>query len=143
MAGRTKTFDADLELKDAGLVASSAAAQVDSAAQVVDLGAGLVEGDIVIDITACEVASGNEVYNIGAQISSSSSFASDIYEVATLIVGDAAAIPGDVDMVEGRYFLGFKNMIADGTVKRYLRLYTTVAGTVATCINYTAYLAKK
>ena len=76
MAGRTKTFDADLELKDAGLVASSAAAQVDSAAQVVDLGAGLVEGDIVIDITACEVASGNEVYNIGAQISSSSSFAS-------------------------------------------------------------------
>jgi len=138
-----KTFDANLEMKDAGLVASSAAATVDSAARILDLGLGLVEGDVIIDVSACEVASGDEVYNIGFQVSSSASFASDIYEVATLILGDAAAIPGDVDMVEGRYVLPVKNIIFNGTEKRYARLYTTIAGTIATGINYSAYLAKK
>lgn len=138
----TKTFDASLELKDAGLVASSAAAEVDSTAKIVDLGAGTVVGDIVIDVTACEVATGDEIYTIGAQISSSATFASDIYEVTSVKLGDATQIPGDVDMVEGRYILPFRNEIFNGTQKRYLRLYTTIAGTIATGINYTAYLAK-
>ena len=138
----TKTFDAALELKDAGLVASSAAATVDSSAKIVDLGAGDCEGVIVIDVSACEVASGDEKYIIGAQISSTSDFSSDYYEISSLILGDATQIPGDVDMVEGRYLLPFQNRIADGTAKRYLRIYTTISGTIATGINYTAYLSR-
>lgn len=143
-----RTFDADLELKDAGLIAASAACQVDSAAQILDLGTGLVEGDIVIDVSACEVASDDEKYIIGAQISSESDFASDIYEVTSIQLGSAGTaagdtIPGDTDMATGRYILPFNNMIANGTTKRYLRLYVTVSGTVATGINFTAYLAKK
>lgn len=143
MAGVTKTYDDLLELKDAGLVAASAAATVGGSAQILDLGAGDLEGDIIIDVSACEVDSGNEIYTIGAQISNSATFASGIYEVASLSLGDASPLRGDTDMTTGRYILAFQNRIADGTAKRYLRLYTTIAGTIATGINYTAYLAKR
>jgi hypothetical protein len=144
----SKTFDANLELKDAGLVASSAAATVDSAAKILDLGTGLFEGDIIIDVSACEVASDDEKYVIGAQISSSASFASDVYEVASLQLGASGTaagdvIPGDTDMTTGRYVLRFRNQIANGTTKRYMRIYTTISGSIATGINYTAYLSKK
>ena len=139
----TKTYDDLLELKDAGLVAASAAATVSSSAKIIDLGAGDYEGDIVIDVSACEVASGNELYIVGAQVSSSATFASDIYEVTSIKLGDAAVLPGDVDMGVGRYILPFQNRIANGVAKRYMRIYTTVSGTIATGINYTAYMAKK
>ena len=139
----TKTYDDLLELKDAGLVAASAAATVSSSAKIIDLGAGDYEGEIVIDVSACEVASGNELYIVGAQVSSSATFASDIYEVTSIKLGDAAVLPGDVDMGVGRYILPFQNRIADGVAKRYMRIYTTVSGTIATGINYTAYMAKK
>jgi hypothetical protein len=137
------TFDINLLLKDAGLVAASAAAQVSAANKIIDLGLGDVEGNIIIDVSACEVDTGDEIYTIGVEISSSSSFASDIYRVAALPLGDAVPLAGDVDMAAGRYILPFTNRIADGVNKRYLRLYTTIAGTIATGINYTAYIAKK
>ena len=140
MARVSKTMDSNLELKDAGLVASSAAAQVDGANQILDIGTGNFEGDIIIDVTACEVDSGNEYYRIGAQISSSATFASDIYEVCSLMLGDSSVIGGDTDMTTGRYILKFQNRIADGVNKGYLRLYTTVGGTVGTGINYSAFI---
>lgn len=136
----SKTYDALLEAKDAGLVAASAAAQVDSAAKILDLGTGVVKGDLIIDATAVEVDSGNEAYRIGIQVSSSATFASDIYEVGSIELGDSAAIHGDTDMGIGRYRVPFTNEIADGVTKRYVRVYTTVAGTIATGINYTAYI---
>lgn len=145
---RRKTFDADLELKDAGLVAASAAAQVESVNKILDLGTGTVEGDIIIDVSAMEVLSDDEKYIIHAEVSSSSTFASDIYAVVSLILGSAGTaewdnIPGDEDMYIGRYTLPFINEIVNGTPKRYLRLYTEVSGTIETGINYTAYLSKR
>jgi hypothetical protein len=149
MSGRqAKTYDVDLELKDAGLVAASAAAQVDSVDQILNLGTGTVLGDIIIDVSAMEVASDDEKYIIHAEVSSESDFASDIYAVCSLILGSAGTaewdnIPGDTDMYIGRYVLPFRNEIRNGTPKQYMRLYTEVSGTVATGINYTAYLSKR
>lgn len=139
----TKIFDTLLELKDAGLVASSAAAQVGGSNKIIDLGLGRVNGEIVIDATAVEVASGDELYTIIAEFSNSSSFASGIVPGAMEYLGDAAAIPGggDTDKGVGRYTLGFTNVIAD-THYRYMRLYTVVAGTIATGVNYSAFIAK-
>lgn len=142
MSRKTGIFDALLEFKDAGLVASSAAAQVDSSNKIVTLGDGFFRGDMIIDVTACEVDSGNEIYTIGIQVSDSATFASTYYEVASLKLGDAAAIPGDVDMVEGRYILPFTNTIVDSEPLKYARIYTTVAGTVGTGINFTAWAYK-
>lgn len=136
-------FDTLLELKDAGLVASSAAAEVDSSAKIIDLGLGKYRGDVIIDATAVEVASGDELFTIICEFSNSATFASGIVPGAMQYLGDAAAIPGggDTDLVEGRYTLPFTNVL-DDTHYQYMRLYTVVAGTIATGVNYSAFIAK-
>jgi hypothetical protein len=136
------------ELKDAGLVAASAAAQVGGVNKIIDLGTGIFKGELIVDVSACEVASDDERYCIGLQISDSATFASDTYEVASLILGASGTaagdvISGDTDMTTGRWVVPFHNMIADGATKRYARLYTTVSGTIATGINYKAYVGVK
>lgn len=135
------TFDSDLEFKDAGLVAASAAAQVDSAAKIVDLGTGLFRADMVIDVSAIEIASNDELYTISFQVSSSATFASAIAEICTLNLGANEVLTGDIDSTATRYVLPVHNEYL-GTVYRYARLYTTVAGTIATGINYIAFAAK-
>lgn len=156
LRGNHRTFDAELELKDAGLVASSAAATVDSAAKIVDLQDGAsagfkfsstneeaaeVWGDLVIDASAVEVASGDEVYTIILEGSNSATFASGIVPLAMTQLGDQAALLGaaDTDSDAGRYIVPFTN-VRDGVAYRYVRLYTVVAGTIATGINYSAYI---
>jgi hypothetical protein len=138
------TFDTLLQLKDAGLVAASAAAQVSSADKIVDLGLGRVEADVIIDATAVEVATGDELYTVIAEFSNSASFASGIVPGAMQYLGDAAAIPGggDTDNGVGRYKLPFTNVIND-VHYRYMRLYTVVAGTIATGVNYKAFIAMR
>lgn len=84
---RTVSYDADLVLKDTGLVAASAAATVSSAAKIIDLGEGGVECDVVIDVSACEVASEDEGYRIAVQVSSDALFADDTYEIASVQLG--------------------------------------------------------
>lgn len=134
-------FDANLELKDAGLVETSAAATVDSSAKILNLGDAYVEGAVVIDISAIEVASGNELYQIGWQLSDSATFSSGIYEAATLCVGDSSVIGGDADTAVGRYVLRVSNEHG-GAIYTYARLYTTISGSIAGGggINFSAYL---
>lgn len=267
---KTTSFDSTLVLKDAGLVAASAAATVDDVAKVIDLGQGNVDADVIIDVSACEVASRDESYRIGIQLSSNEDFSDNVYEVESLQLGAVdydfvthvnrltgyklvyddpvagtavpaagyatisnsiaalvgATVPalpsatykvdiaidgtnralsvallvtddwtgiaakiqialraatsstetvaiadgkikvtsattgtsstvliakgtrgstvlfGTHDMTTGRYVLNFRNNIANMVTKRYMRLYTTVAGTIATGINYKAYLSR-
>lgn len=137
------TFDASLQLKDAYLVASSAAAQVASANKIVDVGEGTVDGRVVIDVTAIEIASNDERYDIILQGSTSSTFASVFVDLATLPLGALEVIPGDQDSAIGRYILPFTNEY-NNTRYRYLRIYVVVAGSIAGGggINFTAYIAK-
>jgi hypothetical protein len=136
------TFDADLQFKDAGLVASSAAAQVDSSNKIVDLGTGLFRGKMIIDVSALEIASNDELYDIVVQLSSDSDFGTDtnIRDAATLNLSAAEVKRTDcnADDSTGRYKLYFDNEY-DGTFYRYARVYTYVSGTVASGINYSAY----
>ena len=134
------TFDANLEFKDAGLVAASAAAMTDSAARVVDVGTGFFSADMVIDVSAIEVDTGNESYKITVEGSDASGFSSGTeVELQSLLIGDSSLTGGDVDDVVGRYVLPFTNRQVNGTTYRYLRLYTTVVGTIGSGINYTAF----
>lgn len=134
-------FDSDLELKDAGLVAASAAATVDSAAAIRDLGTGVCMGVVNVDVSAIEIASNDEIYTICVQLSSSSTFASTYVTAAKLELGANEVLQGDQDSTTGRYKIYFDNEY-DGTYYRYCRIYTVVAGTVATGINYTAFMSK-
>lgn len=140
MARNSKDFmyDNALLMKDAGLVASSAAAQVSSADKVLDLGAARVDGRVIVDSTAIEVDSSNEKYDIELQVSNSSSFASGIFIAGKITLGHSSTTNESASSATGRRELAFTNEI-NGTVYRYARLYTRIAGTIVTGINYKAF----
>lgn len=130
------TYDDALELKAAGLVAASADGSI------VDLGEGLVDGFIVIDVTAVEVASGNEIYTISLEGSNVAAMSSGSVCLAKKVFGNLV-VPMDAALsASGRYVIPFRNE-EGGTTFRYVRLSTLVAGTIATGINFAAFLAKR
>lgn len=133
------TFDKNLLFKDAGVIAASAAAQVAAVDKIIDTGGGpsLWEAEMVVDVSAIEVAT-DEHYEIEFQVSNSATFASVYHAQVTLNLGHASVIGGDTDTPAGRYVFGVSNYFG-GTVYRYVRLFTRIAGTIATGINYTAY----
>jgi len=133
-------IDGELQLKDAGLIAASAAAEVSSVAQILDMGLAFYQGAVILDISAIEFDTANEVYGIFIQGSNSATFASGVVNLGGINLGDAANGAND-DTATGRRVLLFNNEI-NGTLYRYLRLYTVVGGTIVTGINYTAWLSK-
>jgi hypothetical protein len=128
-------------MKDAGLVAADAAAQVDGADKIVDLGNGLVEGKLIVDVTAIEIADGDEAYRIAIQGSANADFSSTIEELASVELGAAAVLGGDQDSTTGRFQVPFRTE-KNGTIYPYVRVYCEVAGTVATGIDFSAYLSR-
>jgi len=148
MAETQYTLDSTLQLKDAGAIKVSAAAQVGGSDQIIDLGAAAkVKGEVVIDATAIEIASNDEHYQIVLEGSSASDFSATLEPLAQVSVGAKEVIPPgstayDTDSTAGRYIMPFTNE-RNGTVYRYLRLYTVCTGTMATGINYTAWIAKR
>lgn len=140
---RSYTFDALQEMKDAGLIAASAAAQVDGAAKILNVGDAVYEGTLVVDVSAIEIASNDEHYRILVQGSTSATFASVIETLGAIDLGATEVRDGGAqDSVVGRYEVAFVNVQADVTYP-YLRVYTFVSGTIATGINYTAWISKK
>jgi hypothetical protein len=137
------TPDINGQLKDAGLIAASAAAEVGGSAKILDLGAGVAWTPFVVSlkVTALEIASNDELYTVKIEGSTSSTFASTIETLAETSFGANEAITGgtDVDTTTGEFLL-YGHNDRDGTVYRYLRAYTVVAGTIATGINYQAWL---
>lgn len=139
------SFDYAHILKDAGLVAADAAATVGGSAKIVDLGAGRVDGRVIVDFTAIEVDSDNERYLIKTQFSDVSDFdtGSEVIKGGpALDVGALEVTKDTADTPVGRYELPFTNEI-NGTVYRYMRLWTEVQGTIATGVNYSAVIALK
>lgn len=129
-------YDDALSLKDAGAVATTT-----TETTILDLGAGIVDGFLVLDVSAVEVADGNEIYLICLEGSNVAAMTSGSVCLAQIEMGNATA-PADADTTTGRYVVPFRNE-QNGTVYRYVRLYTEVAGTVATGINYLAFIAKR
>ena len=130
------TYDNDLLLKAAGLVAASA----DST--IIDLGEGLVDGFVVIDVSAVEVASGNEIYTVSLEGSNVAAMDSGSVCLAKKVFGNLV-VPMDAALsAAGRYVIPFRNE-EGGTIYRYVRLSTLVAGTIATGINFLGFIAKR
>lgn len=136
-------FDAEFETKDGGLIASDAATQVGGSDQILDLGDGQYHGVVLINVTAIEIASDDELYEIYAQGSTESDFADTIVNLAMLPLGakEVMAANGDQDSAVGDYRLLFSN-VWNNTVYQYFRLYVDVSGTIATGINFTAFVGR-
>ena len=132
-------FDTRHYLKDAGLVAADAAGQVDGSDKVVTLGDGLVEGFMIVDVSAIEIASNDELYKSKLQGSSRQDFAHNIEDLAILELGAKEVLGGDQDSAIGRYVVPFLN-VKGSFVWPYVRVYTDVNGAIATGINFKAWL---
>jgi hypothetical protein len=130
------TYDNSLLAKAAGLVAASADGDI------LDLGPGLFDGFLVIDMTACEIATGDERYTVSVEGSTVAAMTSTSVCLAKKVFGNLV-VPMDAALSEaGRYVIPFRNEDG-GTLHRYVRLSTLVAGTIATGINFLAFLAKR
>jgi hypothetical protein len=131
-----KTFDAATVLKAAGLVAASTTHSL-----ILDLGDGFMDADLVLDVTALEVAGGDEIYTISLEGSNVAGMASGSVILAQTVMGNNPA-PADADSGLGRHVVPFRNEF-EGVNYRYVRLQTTIAGAIATGINFSAFLAKR
>lgn len=130
------TYDDALSLKDAGLLAASA----DGA--ILDLGPGLVDGFLVIDASAIEIDSGDEIYTISLEGSTVAAMTSTSVCLAKKVFGNLV-VPMDAALsAAGRYVIPFRNE-EGGSLFRYVRLSTLIAGTIATGINFSAFIAKR
>jgi hypothetical protein len=138
------TFDYALRLKDAGLVAASAAAQVGGADKIIDMGDGRFDGRVILDFSAIEAASNDEFYLCNVQGSDSATFGGTTHvNLGACVVGDPTKTGEGVDSAAAqRRELAFTNEV-NGHVYRYIRMYTFVGGTIATGVNYTANLVPK
>ena len=130
-----RTYDHSMLLKAAGLVATTT-----TESTILDLGAGLFEGDLVLDVTAVEVDNGDEKYTVHLEGSNAAAMGSGSVTLCNIQLGNNTA-PADQDIVAGRFIVPFRNE-QNGTTYRYVRLYTVIAGTIATGVNYTAFIAK-
>jgi hypothetical protein len=144
-------LDSATQLKQAGAVTADGAGQVGGSDAVADLGGGYAEFDVVIDWTACEVASGDEKYDIRIEGCAASTFASGVYVLSRIILGDSSVTNNATDTPpSGRMVIHANNAAitsaTDGnsmSALRYVRVYHDVAGAIATGLNYTAFLTAR
>lgn len=127
------TYDGDLELKAAGALTTS------TDGDILDLGSGLVDGYLVLDVTAVEIGSGNEIFTISLEGSNVAAMSSGSVCLAKKVFGNLV-VPMDAALsAAGRYVVPFRNEEA-GTTYRYVRLSTLIAGTISTGISFSAFI---
>jgi hypothetical protein len=123
-------------------VATDQAGTMDGQAKVVNLGAAPVEGNLVVDVSALEIASNDELYKIKLQGSSRADFAHNIEDLAVLELGAKEVLGGDQDSQVGRYGVPFTN-VKGLYLWPYVRLYTDVSGSIASGISFSAFLTRE
>lgn len=133
------TYDNSLLIRATGVAITA----TETGSVILDVGAGLVKGHLVVDVTAMDVTTGDEAYSLMLEGSPDAAFgtAGNIRVVSELRIGGATftAPNGAADAV-GRFAIPFRNE-RNGTLYRYLRLYTLIAGTTPS-ITFSAFLAK-
>jgi hypothetical protein len=140
----SKTYDNALLLKASAAVTASADGTL-----IVDIGNGLAAMDLVVDVSAIDVVTTDESYEIIVQGSPDATFgtAANIASLGSITLGAAlsarhVADGQGYDDVVGRYIMPVRNE-KGGTTFRYLRIRTVNVGAVANSITYLAFLAKR
>ena len=144
-------YDADLVLEDsldsdgvAAAIEASAAGSVLGEAQVIDLGDGLAEGYMIVDVDAIVVAA-DEDYTIKLQGTQTAAFdGADFVDLAMLKLGHANALVGDASAgaAGDRFVIPFRNE-QNGEVYRYVRVYLEIADGTGESITTTIWLSIK
>ena len=132
-------FDTQHVLKDAGAVTSSGYGTVDAAAQVLDLGSGLVRGNLILEISRLAMQGNDQTYQIHLMGGDDASFSATA-SLAVLEIGPKETTQDGKDSKLGRYIVPFENQ-RNGTVYPYVRVRHVLGGT-GPVINYVARLEK-
>lgn len=127
-------FDGDLELKAAGALTTS------TDGDILDLGPGLIDGYVVLDVSAVEIGSGNEIFTISLEGSNVANMSSGSVCLAKKVFGNLVAPMDAALSAAGRYVIPFRNE-EGGTLYRYVRLSTLIAGSISTGISFSAFIA--
>ena len=151
MGDRTYSFDANLLLSDnAAAYVADGYTQVGGADAVLDLGGNQgvsplqqarIDAVCVIDVTAIDVASGNETYSLRVLGCNSSGFASNVAELAAITIGKGSALVPTTqsDATTGRIELPFCTERFNQKYE-FVKLYVDVGGTTPS-INLLAFVA--
>jgi len=133
---RNLMFAEDLTLTATGNI-QFAAADV-----IYQLGPGRMDTVLVINVTAVDVSTGNELYDLYLQGSDSATMASNVHILGHLQLGDSTVLLGGatVDSIIGRYELPFQNVVAGSILLDYARMRLVAAGTTPS-ITFDAWIA--
>lgn len=133
-------YDNALKIRAAG----NAITATETGSIILDLGAGaFCEGELVVDVTAIDTTTGDEAYSLMLEGSPDATFgtAGNIRVLAELRIGGATfTAPNGAADTAGRFIIPFRNE-RNGTIYRYARLYTLIAGTTPS-LTFSAFLAK-
>ena len=132
-------FNYDHILKDAGAVTSSGYGTVDASAKVVNLGDGLVRGNLIIDISAIKISANDEKYEIHLIGGSDETFTEEV-SLGSKELGANENLQGNRDSKLSRVIMAFQNE-ERGVVYPYVRVRHVISGT-SPSINYIARLEK-
>jgi hypothetical protein len=126
-------------LKDSGAVTSSGYGEVDAAAKIVNLGSGLVRGNLIIEVAAMALQDNDELYQLHLMGGDDSSFTNTV-ALSTVEIGCKEVTESNLDSKLGRYVVPFENQ-KNGVIYPYVRIRHAISGTTPS-INYTCRLEK-
>lgn len=132
-------FDTKLLLKDTGAVTTSGYGTVDASAQVVNLGSGLVRGNLIIDISSIDIQTGDELYELHLIGGNDESFSREV-SLCSKELGHNSQLQGNLDSKISRAIMPFQNE-ERGVIYPYVRVRHVLSGATPS-INYTARLEK-
>ena len=131
------TYDDALVLRDSAALTASADGDV------LTLGAGLVDGFLVLDVASVEIGSNDEYYTVSLEGSTVVGMATTSVCLAKMHFGKLV-VPQDANVTTaGRYVIPFRNEV-NGTLYPYVRLSCVVSGTIDTTgMVFGAFIAKR
>ena len=132
MPERKYSFDALVNLKNAGALTASGNLQIGGVDSILDFGIARMEGVVVVGMTAIDTADANETYDIILEGSNSATFASGVNELASMKITSTGQF--EIPFVTEKAVAGVI------TKYRYFRATLAVAGTTPS-INFTAWVA--
>ena len=132
-------FDRYLILNDSEKYTSSGHGEVEGQAQVVNLGEGLVRGNVIIDIYEIKISNNDELYRLQIMGGSDQSLTETV-SLCQLELGAADAVEGNQDALISRNIMPFQNEQA-GTIYPFVRIRHELSGTNPE-INYFSMLGK-
>ncbi len=128
-------FTEDMTLTASDVVAAS------GTDVVLELGAGRIDGTLVIDVKTIDITSADEKYTFILQGCADSAFSGDIENLAVVELGATGVRDGGArDSVTGRWAIPITQDLPEDTEWKYCRLNVLISGT-SPSIKFSSWVA--